>query len=251
MSSVTHHAASIPSGEGALVLPADLSVPRDPAGLVVLAHGCGSRKDSARNLLVSAALEAAGFATLRVDLVGEFEARDPHTLFDAELLATRLAHAARWAAGQTSGPALPLGYFGSSTGAATAFVAAARDPKGVAAIVTAGGRPDMAFWWLPRILAPTLFIVGQLDEKSLDWNRDAYQRIQAEKALTIIPGATHLFAEAGTLEQAAEHARRWFVRHLRREPALDGATGNPQGPAPPARPARRRGQRAASQHGEP
>ena len=206
--------ANIATGRGGPVLPAEVTVPRTAVGVVVFAHGSGTSRNSPHNCLVAAKLQEARLATLLVDLLDEHEARDRHKVFDEELIATRLIYAARWLADQAATRSLALGYFGASTGAGAALIAAAREPQRVAAVVSRGGRPDMALSWLHRVHAPTLFIIGELDDMALDGNQDAYHRVPAERALIVVPGAGHLFEELGTLEEAADHARRWFVRHL-------------------------------------
>jgi pimeloyl-ACP methyl ester carboxylesterase len=204
------------------LLPGELIVPRDARGLVVFAHGSGSSRLSPRNRLVAAGLQDAGLATLLLDLLDEHEARDRHCVFDEELLAERLEAAVRWTNAQPAARSLPLGYFGASTGAAAALIAAAREPDRVSAVVSRGGRPDMAMSWLHRVRAPTLLIVGELDDLVLEWNQDAYRRLRAEKSLVTIPGATHLFEEEGALQQVTDHARRWFLRYLaHRDAGLD------------------------------
>jgi putative phosphoribosyl transferase len=196
----------------------NLVVPEGARGLVLFAHGSGSSRFSPRNRYVAGVLQDAGLATLLVDLLTqEEERRDLRTRelrFDVELLAGRLLRAAEWAAedGRTAG--LPLGLFGASTGAAAALVAAARQSE-VRAVVSRGGRPDLAGSALAEVRAPTLLIVGQLDELVLDLNRRAREAMtQAVTELEVVRGATHLFEERGTLEQAADLARDWFDRHL-------------------------------------
>ena len=218
---------SIPAGSGAPMLPAELTVPYQAKGVVLFAHGSGTRRDDPRDRLVATRLHEAGLATLLMDPLDEHEARDRHNLFDEELIATRLAAAARWLAAEPATHTLPLGYFGADTGAAGALIAAAREPEGVAAVVSRGGRPDIALSWLHRVRAPTLLIVGERDETGLDWNKDAYQRIKGDKALVLVPGATHLFGEPGALEETAEHALRWFVRHLRAPLDVDADQARP------------------------
>lgn len=195
-------------------LEGDLIVPGDASGVVAFAHGSGSSRHSPRNQFVARALQQAGLATLLLDLLEEEEAGDRHRVFDIELLALRLLAAARWLGDNPSTQSLALGYFGASTGAAAALVAAAREPGRVAAVVSRGGRPDLAMRWLPQVKAPTLLIVGENDEPVLQWNRDAHERLGVEKELVVVPRATHLFEEPGALEEVARHACRWFVRHL-------------------------------------
>ncbi len=203
-------------------LQGDLRVPEDAAGIVLFAHGSGSSRHSPRNRYVASELQRGGLATLLMDLLDEDEARDRELVFDIDLLATRLLEAARWLEREAATRGLSLGYFGASTGAAAALVAAAQAPELVSAVVSRGGRPDLASRLLPKVRAPTLLIVGGDDQPVLDWNRDAYRRLGGEKELIVVPGATHLFEEPGTLEAVAEHAGRWFLRHLR-TPVLPGA----------------------------
>lgn len=219
--------ACIATGDTGPVLQGELTVPKNVKGVVVFAPGSGTGRNSPHNLVVATRLQEVRLATLLIDLLDEHEARDYHNVFDEELIATRLAHAARWLAHHPSTRSLPLGYFGASTGAAAALIAAASDPQHVSAVVSTGGRPDLASSWLHRVHTPTLLLVGGLDDDmALSCNRDAYQRIiAAEKSLVVIRGAGHLFEEPGTLEDATDHARRWFVRHLctvRTGPALHG-----------------------------
>lgn len=186
-----------------------------PRGLVLFAHGSGSSRHSPRNRYVAGVLNRAGLATLLMDLLTEVEANDREKVFDTELLACRLAAAAKWAAGETVTAGLPIGYFGASTGSAAALTAAAAEPDRVAAIVSRGGRPDLAWDDLPAVTAPTLLIVGGEDESVLGLNGQALNRLTCVKSLALVPGATHLFEEPGTLEKVANLARDWFVRHLK------------------------------------
>jgi putative phosphoribosyl transferase len=159
-------------------------------------------------------LNKAGFATLLIDLLSEEEADDREKVFDTELLASRLTAAAKWVASESEMSELPIGYFGASTGSAAALIAAAESSDRVSAVVSRGGRPDLAWVELPRVHAPTLLIVGGDDEPVLTCNREAFDRMSCEKDLAVVPGATHLFEEPGTLEQVAELAQDWFTRHL-------------------------------------
>lgn len=186
-----------------------------PRGAVIFAHGSGSSRFSPRNRFVAAALVDAGFATLLMDLLTDEEAVNRDNVFDIDLLAERLAGAAEWVARQPQTAGLPVGYFGASTGSAAALIAAARHPERVAAVVSRGGRPDLAKDVLPKVQAATLLIVGGDDEPVLTWNRDAFRELTCTKDIAVISGATHLFEETGSLEQVAEVARNWFVRHLR------------------------------------
>jgi pimeloyl-ACP methyl ester carboxylesterase len=182
--------------------------------VVLFAHGSGSSRHSPRNHFVAGKLIAAGFATLLMDLLTEAEGDDREKVFDISLLARRLAAAAEWVAKQPETTGLPIGYFGASTGSAAALIAAARHPEQVQAVVSRGGRPDLAWEDLPAVAAPTLLIVGSDDEPVLTWNREALQQLKCPKHLAVVHGATHLFEEPGTLEQVAELARDWFQQHL-------------------------------------
>jgi putative phosphoribosyl transferase len=203
---------------GAVTLDGDLQVPDQATGLVLFAHGSGSSRHSPRNRFVAHELQTAGLATLLLDLLTpEEEAVDQrtgHLRFDIELLAGRLVAATQWAAVDPATHALAIGYFGASTGAAAALVAAALEPERVHAVVSRGGRPDLAGEALPLVQAPTLLIVGGRDLKVLELNRAAMARMRAETKLEIVPGATHLFEEPGTLELVARLARDWFLQHL-------------------------------------
>lgn len=209
---------SIRLDAGDAVLAGDLAIPEDASGIVVFAHGSGSGRHSRRNRQVAAALQEAGLATLLMDLLTEAEEavdlRTRHLRFDIGLLARRLAGAARWIAGQPETHELPIGYFGASTGGGAALVAAAEDPETAGAVVSRGGRPDLADAALPHVVAPTLLIVGGEDHVVIDLNRQALERLTAEKRLEIVPGATHLFEEPGALERVATLASDWFIRHL-------------------------------------
>jgi putative phosphoribosyl transferase len=199
-------------------LGATLAVPERPRGIVLFAHGSGSSRFSRRNHYVASVLQFDGIATLLMDLLtpGEEEAErfTRHLRFDIELLADRLAAAMHWVSRQSETASLPLGLFGASTGAAAALVAAARDPARVAAVVSRGGRPDLATEALGEVRAPTLLIVGGADEVVVDLNRDALASLRCEKRLEIVPGASHLFEEPGALEQVALLAARWFEERL-------------------------------------
>jgi putative phosphoribosyl transferase len=195
-------------------LQALLGVPAEAEGLVIFAHGSGSGRLSPRNSRVAAALRDAGLATLLLDLLTPEEERNRANVFDIPLLASRLSSAADWslAAPETAG--LPIGYFGASTGAGAALMAAAEARSPVRAIVSRGGRPDLAGAALPHVTAPTLLIVGGLDTQVVELNRMAYDRLKARKELVVVPGAGHLFEEAGTLDAVQRHAIGWFRRHL-------------------------------------
>ena len=191
-----------------------LRIPRNAFGVVAFAHGSGSGRLSPRNNYVAEALGDAGIATLLFDLLTEQEAEDRRNVFDIALLAERLGHAMRWLAGHEDTQRLPLGLFGASTGAAAALVAAAEAQGQVAAVVSRGGRPDLAAEALSRVGAPTLLIVGGLDTTVLELSRDAFARLRCEKALEIVPGATHLFEEPGKLQAVVALSRDWFRTHL-------------------------------------
>lgn len=191
-----------------------LGVPHDATGLVIFAHGSGSGRLSPRNNRVAAELRSAGLATLLLDLLTPEEERDRANVFDIALLASRLSFATDWSIGQSETAHLPIGYFGASTGAGAALVAAAVPRSPVAAVVSRGGRPDLAGDALARVLAPTLLIVGSLDTHVIELNRIVYDRLVAPKELVIVDGAGHLFEEEGTLDEVEGHAERWFRHHL-------------------------------------
>jgi dienelactone hydrolase len=198
-------------------LNGDLTLPTQGEGLVIFAHGSGSSRHSPRNRFVAERLNAAGLGTLLMDLLTENEERvDDVTRelrFDIGLLARRVAHVVRWAKHQSELANANIGLFGSSTGAAAALVAAA-DSSDVAAVVSRGGRPDLAGHALPDVTCPTLLIVGGCDDVVIELNEEAKARMVCPTELAIVPGATHLFEETGTLEQVAELASAWFVRYL-------------------------------------
>lgn len=194
-------------------LPGDLALPPRPRGLVVFVHGSGSSRKSSRNRLVARALQQRGFGTLLFDLLTEHEDLDPTRRFDIALLTQRLLDVTTWVRDYSGLPHLPLGYFGASTGAAAALDAAATLGDAVAAVVSRGGRPDLALEHLPRVRAPTLLIVGADDDAVLDLNRTALAWLRCDKELAIVPHATHLFEEPGTLEDVARRAGDWFARY--------------------------------------
>lgn len=194
-------------------LPGLLVVPPQAVGAVVFAHGSGSSRLSPRNALVARLLEEAGLATLLFDLLTPSEASDRRNVFDIPLLARRLGAATAWLRADADAGALPVGYFGASTGAAAALWAAAENPH-VRAIVSRGGRPDLARARLGRVAAPTLLIVGSIDQAVLDLNEETRLQLRCECDLQLVAGATHLFEEPGTLETAARLARDWFLDHL-------------------------------------
>lgn len=208
---------------GGVVLEGDLGLPPGAQGVVLFAHGSGSGRKSSRNRYVAQVLRNAGLATLLIDLLTESEevvdARTAHLRFDIPLLAERLEGAAGWLRNHDATRDLPIGLFGASTGGGAALVAAARWPEAIAAVVSRGGRPDLAGDALPLVQAPTLMVVGGDDEPVIALNRQAYARMTAQRELVIVQGATHLFEEPGTLEQVAELAADWFGRHLARAKA--------------------------------
>lgn len=202
----------IPSGRRSL--SGILRVPRRAVGVVAFAHGSGSGRFSPRNQFVARVLEEAGLATLLLDLLEEEEAEDREKVFDIELLAERLQSAGEWLSQQPATKDLRLGYFGASTGAGAALTAAARNPERVSAVVSRGGRPDLARAYLPDVQAPTLLIVGGHDDVVIELNELALRLLRCPKEIVIVPGATHLFEEPGTLEKVADLAKDWFVKYL-------------------------------------
>ena len=207
----------VAAGNG-ITLEGTLALPPKAQGMVLFAHGSGSSRHSPRNRFVAEQLQGGGLGTLLVDLLTPQEeaidARTRQLRFDIGLLAERLVGAIDWLAQQSATRGLPVGLFGASTGAGAALVAAAARPDAVEAVVSRGGRPDLAGDALPLVRAPTLFIVGGRDEQVIELNRQAMARMRAPVKLEIIPGATHLFEEPGALEQVARLARDWFVRYL-------------------------------------
>lgn len=196
-------------------LQGDLSAPAQSGGLVIFAHGSGSSRLSPRNQFVARQMNRGGLATLLFDLLTRQEESDRANVFDIGLLGRRLVEVTRWAKALPELDGLPIGYFGASTGAAAALVAAADMEEEVRATVSRGGRPDLARERLPEVLAPTLLIVGGRDEVVLELNREAQDSMtRGDVSLEIIPGATHLFEEPGALEKVAELALAWFNRHL-------------------------------------
>jgi putative phosphoribosyl transferase len=203
----------IPAGD--VSLPGDVAVPDEASGLVIFAHGSGSTRRSPRNTQVARTLGEAGLATLLFDLLTPEEELDRSKVFDIRLLATRLQAATVWAhEGPPNG--LPLGYFGASTGAAAALWAAAELGREVSAVVSRGGRPDLAGPMLPRVTSPTLLIVGGEDHDVLRLNREAQRLLRCPNEVVVVTGATHLFVEPGTLEEVARLAAAWFAKHLNR-----------------------------------
>ena len=212
-----HREVVIPSD--GVALPGNLALPGTPIGAAVFAHGSGSSRLSPRNLQVAEVLGAAGLATLLFDLLTEDEALDRANVFDIPLLAGRLRAATGWLRRQAETAALPTGYFGASTGAAAALWAASEAGTDISAIVSRGGRPDLAAPRLSLVPAPTLLIVGGADEIVLELNRRALTDLRCERELAVVSRATHLFEESGALERVAELATAWFVRHLPRPAA--------------------------------
>jgi putative phosphoribosyl transferase len=186
--------------------------------VVLFAHGSGSGRLSPRNQFVAHRLQSGGIATLLIDLLTVEEAEDRRNVFDIDLLADRVLTAGAWLVEDARTARLPRGYFGASTGAGAALQAAARGPVTVKAVVSRGGRPDLAERFLPQVTAPTLLLVGGYDEPVIEMNRAAFRLLRCPKEMTIIPGATHLFEEPGTLEQVADHALGWFLRHFAPQP---------------------------------
>ena len=201
-----------------VVLDGDLHLPHDARGVVLFAHGSGSSRHSPRNRSVAQALHRASLGTLLMDLLTReeeaAEARSGHLRFDIHLLARRLAAATDWLRQDEQTSALPIGYFGASTGAAAALVAAAERPEAVKALVSRGGRPDLAGEALARVRAPTLLIVGGEDGPVIEMNRQAHGLLVVEKWLEIVPGASHLFEEPGAMEEVAARAGDFLSRHL-------------------------------------
>jgi len=199
---------------GGKKLAGRLYLPEGAKGLVLLVHGSGTGRRVVLDQSVAHVLQSAGFATVLLDLLQECETHDARNVFDVELQASRLIEIVRELGASPATRSLRVGYLGAGTGAGTALLAAAKEPASVAAVVSRGGRPDLASFWLPMITAPTLLIVGEKDTPALYWNKDAYRRIQAHKELIIVPGATHLFEERQTLKKASQCALRWFTRYL-------------------------------------
>jgi putative phosphoribosyl transferase len=208
----TRHDVMLPAGS--VRLPGDLVLPADARAVVLFAHGSGSSRRSPRNVAVAERLNASALATLLFDLLTPEESGDRALVFHIGLLATRLASAAEEVRRRPETASLPLAFFGASTGAAAALVAAAGLPGEVAAVVSRGGRPDLAGDALERVTAPTLLIVGGADAQVVDLNREAQRRLRVESSLEIVPGAGHLFEEPGALERVAELAAGWIAEHV-------------------------------------
>ncbi|MBK9259908.1 MAG: dienelactone hydrolase family protein [Polyangiaceae bacterium] len=203
---------------GSVRLQGDLTIPTGASGLVLFAHGSGSGRHSPRNRFVASELQRAGLATLLFDLLTEEEgAEDEETgllRFDVMFLATRLLDATSWVHTQPETTSLRIGYFGASTGAAAALIAAAKRPSAVSAVVSRGGRPDLAGSYLEQVVAPTLLIVGSADHEVLALNQEAFELLGGPRDLALVPHATHLFEEPGALEQVARLASAWFTTYL-------------------------------------
>jgi putative phosphoribosyl transferase len=200
---------------GPVSLEGFLRIPTDPAGLVIFAHGAGSSHLSPRNNYVADKLGERGIATLLFDLLTDDEAADRANVFDIPLLSERMVAAMTWAREQSGLKDLPLGLFGASTGAAAALVAAANAPRNTVAVVSRGGRPDLAGGNLAQVRSPVLLVVGGADHVVIDINKAAAEQLTCEHRLDIVPGATHLFEEPGTLEKVVELAADWFLAHFR------------------------------------
>lgn len=208
---------SVPVEEG-VTLEGNLNIPDNARGVVLFVHGSGSSRFSPRNQYVARQLHSAGLATLLIDLLTASEEEEDrytgHLRFDIQLLSRRVVAATNWLLSQPATQNLKIGYFGASTGAAAALVAAAERPSDVGAVVSRGGRPDLASSFLPAVRAATLLIVGSKDTQVIELNRMAFSLLRCEKRMEIIPGASHLFEEPGTLEKVAELASDWFTRYL-------------------------------------
>jgi putative phosphoribosyl transferase len=209
---------------GTISLEGILGLPAQAIGIVVFAHGSGSGRFSPRNNVVARYLQRGQVATLLLDLLTPDEADDRRKVFDIDLLADRVLLAKAWLEHDDRTRSLGIGYFGASTGAGAALQAAARDPSSIVAVVSRGGRPDLAEPYLPSVTAPTLLIVGGDDEPVIEMNRTAYRLLACPKRLVIVPGASHLFEEPGTLEQVAEQALAWFQRYFHAAPHEGGVT---------------------------
>ena len=223
---------------GGVRLRGTVAMPQASGAAVIFAHGSGSSRLSPRNREVARAIQDAGIGTLLFDLLTpEEEAEDRYTghlRFDIELLAGRLAEATDWLANRARARGLTVGYFGASTGAAAALIAAARLEDRVSAVVSRGGRPDLAGPFLERVTAPTMLIVGERDEHVLELNREAYARMHATRELVIVPRATHLFEEPGAIEEVAALAVSWFHQHLVTDAAVRPGSHDDRSRRPPA-----------------
>jgi putative phosphoribosyl transferase len=208
-------------------LEGELNIPRGASGIVLFAHGSGSSRHSPRSKYVARTLHGSSIGTLLFDLLTQEEEEEEkytrHLRFDIDLLATRLVYATNWIREQEDVQTLPIGYFGSSTGAAAALVAAAELEEQVAVVVSRGGRPDLAGASLPKVKAPTLLIVGERDEQVISLNWEAYRLLHCEKKVEIVDRATHLFEEPGALEEVARLAAEWFKKHFESKAQVVGA----------------------------
>ncbi len=216
-SGTSEQTVEIPAGS--VQLPAILGLPEPDTGtrgIVLFAHGSDSGRLSPRNNAVAHVLQDAGLATLLADLLTEPEAQDRRLVFDIGLLAGRLLDCTGWVRQREDSRSLPIGYFGASTGGGAALVAAARAGEEIGAVVSRGGRPDLADGYLAQVRSPTLLIVGGHDEQVIELNEQAFARLESIKEIAIVPGATHLFEEPGTLEEVARLARDWFLQYLSR-----------------------------------
>jgi len=218
---MTDHSRPMPRNEqsveictDSVTLPGFLGVPSHAKGVVIFVHGSGSGRFSPRNQYVAHVLQDDGFATLLPDLLTEREAEDRAFVFDIPLLAQRLSAITTWIQQQPAARRLPIGYFGASTGAGAALVAAAHEGNAIAAVVSRGGRPDLADGALEHVTSPTLLIVGGYDQPVIALNEQAYDQLRAPKKLVIVPRATHLFEEPGALEEVARLATAWFAQYL-------------------------------------
>ena len=210
---------SIPAS--GLLLRGDLHLPKTPAGLAVFVHSSGTTRRDPQNELVARRLERHGVGTLLVDLLQDYEARERHNVFDVELQAQRLIEVVRWLRAEPGCAALPLGYFGTGVGAGVALIAAARAPELVSAVVSRGGRPDTAREALQHVKAPTLFIADE-SGAAPDWIDAAFRACAGEKELAVVPSPSRLYKEPEALEAVAQHAERWFARHLTHVKASSG-----------------------------
>jgi dienelactone hydrolase len=215
----TAHEQEVSIATGGVTLQGNLVLPDSAQGVVLFAHGSGSSRHSPRNRFVAEVLQQAGLGTLLIDLLTqqeeEIDLHTRHLRFDIGLLADRLIGAMHWLQRKSATAALRIGLFGASTGGGAALVAAAHQPDAVGAVVSRGGRPDLAGAELAQVKAPTLLVVGALDVPVIELNRQAQAALRCKSELSIVPGATHLFEEPGTLEEVARLARDWFLRHLR------------------------------------
>ncbi|HZV97430.1 MAG TPA: alpha/beta hydrolase [Methylophilaceae bacterium] len=213
---LTQTEVEIPAAQ--VKLGGEIVLPEQAEGIVLFAHGSGSSRHSPRNQYIARVLQSAGLGTLLFDLLTEEEETidlsTGHLRFDIELLARRLVHATRWVQHNPSTQRLNIGYFGASTGGGAALMAAGIMGEQIRAIVSRGGRPDLAAESLPHVRTPTLLIVGGYDERVIEFNRSAYERLHGEKSLEIVPNASHLFEEAGALEEVARLSAYWFIQYL-------------------------------------